>query len=487
MLSFLGRGVSAAFTAGLTLFLVRALHPSAYGVFALTVGISDLVLLPADAGLSGAGARFIAQNRGDSASLTQLVGRVAQFKALAVAATAATLFALAGPIAQAYDTPALAWPLRAVSLAMAGQSFFGFYASVFMAVQRAGLALRLLAAESAIEFSASITLVLAGGGATGAAAGRSAGYLGGALIGWLLLRRFLRAGRGRAARVESPSLRGLLRYAGALAVINAVTTAIFQVDLIIIGAVLGTTAVGVFQAPLKLTLFLAFPALAVAKAVAPRLARTVGGGGGRVDAFASAIRIMLLSYGILIAPIIVWARPINDVILGSRYAEAAQVVQLLIPYLYLLGVATLLAEGVTYFGEARRRLAISLLALIVNAGLDLLLLPIMGVTGASVATDAGFVVLVAGLLFVCRAEIGLPVGPLLVTGVRSLIAATAVWLLLVLLGGGHMSPLATVTGIVLTLPVFGGALMISREIRPRDLATLRRNGRQLVTRAVRAR
>ena len=150
MLSFLGRGVSAAFTAGLTLFLVRALHPSAYGVFALTVGISDLVLLPADAGLSGAGARFIAQNRGDSASLTQLVGRVAQFKALAVAATAATLFALAGPIAQAYDTPALAWPLRAVSLAMAGQSFFGFYASVFMAVQRAGLALRLLAAESAI-------------------------------------------------------------------------------------------------------------------------------------------------------------------------------------------------------------------------------------------------------------------------------------------------------------------------------------------------
>jgi len=72
-LSFLGCGVSAAFTAWLTLFLVRALRSSAHGVFALTVGISDLVLLPADAGLSGAGARFIAQNRGDSASSTQLV------------------------------------------------------------------------------------------------------------------------------------------------------------------------------------------------------------------------------------------------------------------------------------------------------------------------------------------------------------------------------------------------------------------------------
>jgi O-antigen/teichoic acid export membrane protein len=210
----------------------------------------------------------------------------------------------------------------------------------------------------------------------------------------ILLRRFLRSAGERAAPVEFPSLRDLQRYAGALAVINAVTTATFQVDLIIIGAVLGTTAVGVFQAPLKLSLFLAFPAGAVAKAVAPRLARTVDGAGGRTDAFTSAIRIMLLSYAILIAPIIVWAPPITDVILGSRYAEAAHVVQLLTPYLYLLGIATLLAEGVTYFGEARRRLAISFLALIVNASLDVLLLPVMGVTGASVATDAGFIVLV---------------------------------------------------------------------------------------------
>ncbi len=473
LLSFLGRGISAAFTAALTLFLVRALRPSAYGVFALTVGISDLVLLPADAGLSGAGMRFIAQHRGDPASLTRLVGRITRLKALAVAAMAGALFAVAAPVAQAYDTPALVWPLRAVSLAMAGQSFFGFYAATFMAVQRAGLALRLLSAESAIEFSASVTLVLLGGGATGAAAGRSAGYVGGALIGWILVRRYLRSADRQAVAGEFPSLRSLLSYAGALAVINAVTTAIFQIDLIIIGAVLGATAVGVFQAPLKLTLFLAFPAGAAAKAVAPRLARTVSGAGGRTDAFANAIRIMLISYAVLIAPIIVWARPINEVILGSRYAEAARVVQLLTPYLYLLGIATLLAEGVTYFGEARRRLGISILALIVNGGLDLLLLPVMGVSGASLATDAGFIVVVAGLLFVCQREIGLPVVPLLASCARSMVAAAAVWLLLVLLGGEHMSALAAVIGAVLILPVFGGVLILTREISVQEIAALR--------------
>jgi stage V sporulation protein B len=484
LLSFLGRGVSAAFTAGLTLVLVRALHPPAYGVFALAVGISDLVLLPADAGLSGAAARFLAQHRGDPAALSRLAGRTAAFKALAAAATAAALFALAVPLARAYHTPALVWPLRAVSVAMAGQSFFGFYAAAFMAVQRAGLAMRLLVAESAIEFTASVTLVLLGGGATGAVAGRSAGYVCGAVIGWLLMRRFLGPRARAATPVHSPSLRGLLRYAGALAVINAVSTAIFQVDLIIIGAVLGTAAVGVFQAPLKLTLFLAFPALAAAKAVAPRLARTVDGGGGRVDAFAGALRMMLLSYAILIGPIIVWARPINDLILGSRYAAAARVVQLLVPYLYLLGVATLLSEGVTYFGEARRRLIVSALALIVNAGLDLLLLPRLGVTGASWATDAGFIVMVAGLLWTCRVEIGLQLRPLLVTTLRSIGAAAIVWLVLTLLGGPHMSVPVAIIAVALILPVFLGSLLLSGEIRRHEVAAWWRVGRRIVDRTV---
>jgi O-antigen/teichoic acid export membrane protein len=484
MLSFLGRGASAAFTAGLTLFLVRALRPATYGVFALTVGISDLVLLPADAGLSGAAARFLAQHRGDAAALSRLASRTAAFKTLVVTATAVALFALAGPLAHAYHTPALVWPLRTVSIAMAGQSFFGFYAAAFMAVQRAGLALRLLVAESAIELTASVALVLLGGGATGAVAGRSAGYVCGAIIGWLLLRRFLGPRARAATPAHSPSLRGLLRYAGALAVINAVSTAIFQVDLVIIGAVLGTAAVGVFQAPLKLTLFLAFPALAAAKAVAPRLARTVDGEGGRVDAFAGALRMMLLSYAILIGPIIVWARPITDLILGSRYAAAARVVQLLVPYLYLLGVATLLAEGVTYFGEARRRLIVSAVALIVNAGLDLLLLPVVGVTGASWATDAGFIVMVAGLLWTCRAEIGLQVRPLLITAIRSIGAAAAVWLALTLLGGPHMSVPLAIIGATLILPVFLGSLLLSGEIRRHEIAAWWHTGRRIFDRTV---
>ena len=499
LLSFLGRGGSAAFTAALTLILVRALRPSAYGVFALTVGISELVMVPADAGLTGAGSRFAAEHRNDPTAVMRLVGQVTRLKLIVLLVTAGALVIAAGGIADAYSTPALAWPLRAISLAMAGQSLLGFYAMAFMAAQRAEMTLRLLVAESAIEFSASVALVLLGAGATGAAAGRSVGYVVGALIGWMLLRRAFGRGAtgrgqgtaepvGRAPTAELaddgyPSSRRLLTYAGALAAVNAVVTAIFQIDLLIIGAILGTVAVGVFQAPLKLTLFLAFPALAVAKAVAPSLSRRADRAERRPEAFTATLRLMLICYGAVLAPIVVWARPITDVILGGGYAQSARVVQLLAPYLFLLGAATLLAEGVTYFGEARRRLVISLLALAVNGGLDLLLLPLMGVSGAGVATDAGFVVLVAGLLFICRVEIGLTLAPLLLTGARSLLAAVPVALVLLALGGAHMSAAPAVAGTLLILPVFVAALALSGEVRLEEVQRWRRAARVQTRRA----
>ncbi len=507
LLSFLGRGGSAAFTAALTLILVRALRPSAYGVFALTVGISELVMVPADAGLTGAGSRFVAEHRNDPTTVMRLVGQVTRLKLIVLLVTAGALVIAAGAIADAYSTPALAWPLRAISLAMAGQSLLGFYAMAFMAAQRAEMTLRLLVAESAIEFSASVALVLLGAGATGATAGRSVGYVAGAMIGWVLLRRGFGRGAagldqgtaepvGTAPTAETvgaptaglandgyPSSRRLLTYAGALAAVNTVVTAIFQIDLLIIGAILGTVAVGVFQAPLKLTLFLAFPALAAAKAVAPSLSRPMERTEGRPEAFTATLRLMLISYGAVLAPIVVWARPITDVILGGGYAESARVVQLLAPYLFLLGAATLLAEGVTYFGEARRRLVISLVALAVNAGLDLLLLPLMGVSGAGLATDAGFAVLVAGLLFICRVEIGLTLAPLLMTGARSLLAAVPVALVLLALGGAHMSAGPAVAGTLLIMPVFVAALTLSGEVRLEEVQRWRRAVRVQTRRA----
>ena len=48
---------TAGFTAILTVYLVRALGPARYGVFALAVGIGALLVLPSDFGISSSTAR----------------------------------------------------------------------------------------------------------------------------------------------------------------------------------------------------------------------------------------------------------------------------------------------------------------------------------------------------------------------------------------------------------------------------------------------
>jgi hypothetical protein len=64
--AFAIRIMSSAFTAALTLFLVRALDPIGYGLFGLAGAIAGLLLLVADFAISQSAARFAAERRRDS-------------------------------------------------------------------------------------------------------------------------------------------------------------------------------------------------------------------------------------------------------------------------------------------------------------------------------------------------------------------------------------------------------------------------------------
>ena len=71
--SFGTQFATSAFTAALTLYLVRALEPSGYGLLALAIAIAGLVSIPADLGISGSVARFVAESGGDPARIPRIV------------------------------------------------------------------------------------------------------------------------------------------------------------------------------------------------------------------------------------------------------------------------------------------------------------------------------------------------------------------------------------------------------------------------------
>lgn len=454
---------TAAFTAALTLYLVRALGPYGYGLFALATGIGSLLLLPSDFGITASSARFMAERRGDGGAVAAVFADALRLKLIAATVVSGALMAAAGPIANAYGEPGLTWPLRFIAVALFGQSMMQFFSGTFVALGRISVNLRLVFSESLLEASASFALVLLAGGAGAAAAGRAVGYAFGAAVGLALAMRALgRPKLSRRARGHSPT-RQIAGYAGSLLIIDGAFTLFSQLDALLIGSILGATSVGLFQAPVRFTIFLQHPGLSVASAVAPRLARREGHPPA-VREFAASIRYLILYQALLIAPVVIWARPITELLLGDGYEESAEVLRALAPFIFLSGLAPLLSLAVNYLGEARRRVPIAIGAVIVNVVLDLILIPSMGIVGAAVGTGVAYALYVPAHFLICRQMLDLPLRPIAVTLARSLLAASAMAGVLALFGTDELSPLEWIAGALGGVAAFASVLVASREL-----------------------
>jgi O-antigen/teichoic acid export membrane protein len=430
---------TALFTAGLTLYLVRALGPDDYGLFALALAVGLLILQPSDLGLTQSTARFVADHRQNMPRVADVFADGLRLKLLVGITVAAALFALASPIADAYGEPGLVWPLRGIAAATFLQGLLGFVTTTFIALRRINLNFRVALSESAVEAGTSVALVALGGGAAAAALGRSIGYGFGAVVAIFLAFRLLGGqavplrggGRGHSGR--------LARYAGAMFVIDWAYSALTQVDSLVIGAVLGAAQVGIFQAPVRLITPLLYPSLAIAQAVAPGMSRAEGG--PELGPFQEGLRRLILLQAAIVLPIVILAEPISARVLGPGYEGSADVLQALAPFIFVSGFAPLLSLGVNYLGEARRRIPIAVVAVLINLGLDLALVPSIGIVGAAIASNLALIFYTGAHLFLCRRLVGLALGPPARAAAATAVAALPMAGILLLLGGDPGIPL----------------------------------------------
>ena len=268
---------TAAITAFVALFLGRQLGPQVYGYFALAMSIGAVSTFLADLGITSATPRFLAERRHDRAAVAAVLGDAMRLKAFAAVPVSVLLFALAGPITNAFDAPGAEWALRGISIAVLAQGFFLFVLATFEALGRISINLRVVALESVVEGSSIVVLVLLGAGATGAAFGRSIGYTVGLGIALGYVWRVVGRPRPGAGDVSGLRVRQILAYSGALLIVDGLFRAFAQIDVLLIGLILGGgRAIGLFDLPMQLAWFLHYPAGAISSAVAPRLARRPG-------------------------------------------------------------------------------------------------------------------------------------------------------------------------------------------------------------------
>lgn len=465
--SLLAQVSSAVFTAGITLYLVRVLGPQQFGELALVLSLGGLTLVLADAAVSQSAGRFAAAARDDPARLAEVVSSAVRLKLVLTVVAAGALVALAGPIADAYGSAAMAWGLRSMALSVASESVVLLWVVTFQAVRRNRSTVRLILLESVTEAAAIITLVTAGAGITGAVAGRAVGYAAGAVAGGLLLTRAL--GRWPGARGEPATRRLISTYARPLMVNTTAYSAYRQTDVQLIGALLERAAVGLYAAPMRLLVLLTYPGQAVANSVSPRMA----GATPEAATFSTALRWLIRYQTALMAPVVVWAGPLTELLLGPAYGGSAPVLAALAPYLWLSGISVLASTTVNYLGHARRRIPVVLLALAINVGLAVVLLPLVGLVGAAVAIGVSYAVYVPLHVRICRQSFALPLRPLAATAARCGVATLASGAVLAGIGTSGLSWQQWLLGAVLGPGTYVLVLLSTRELRPDDLRRVR--------------
>jgi O-antigen/teichoic acid export membrane protein len=469
LFSLLTQVTTALFTAVLTIYLARALGPEDFGVFALALAIGGVLLLPADFGIASSAARFIAERRQSPAAVADVFRTAARLRLVTSGIVCTTMALAAGPVANAYDEPDLAWAVRGMALALFGQTAMGLYQGSLTALRRTSLNLQIVLSKSVVELVASVAIVAAGAGAAGAAFGRAAGYLTAAAVGLVLLLRLLRRSSGDEYGGPRIGRRALGGYALAMAVIEGAFALFGQVDVLIIGAISGAAAAGLFQAPLRLVSFLHYPGNALAAGIAPRMARGPGHE-PELEAFQTGLRYLIVLQAWIVVPVLVWAEPMVDLVLGDDYAESAEVLRALAPFIFLLGLGPLASLAVNYLGEARRRVPIAIVTVVVNIAIDLILIPEIGIVGGAVGTDVAYAIYVPAHLWVCHKLVGLPLGPLATALGRTVPAAAAMAGVLALFGTGDVAIPLLFAGAVLGTLTFAAGVFATGAIG-RDEAT----------------
>lgn len=474
-LAFLAQMVGAVLTAILTIFLARKLAAAQFGDFTFALSVITIATLFADLGVTSSSGRFIAERRGEPQAAAAVFRTSLRLKLVVAIPASIAMFWLAGPVCDVFGQGSALWAVRGGAVVLFAQAVFLLILGSFIALGKLRYNLVLATVESVAEVIASIALVLLGAGATGAAFGRATGYVVGAAAGLVIAKRTI--GRLRPSdrhldeSVVSP--RRIIGYAGPLFAVDAAFRVFFSIDVLLIAALVsGGAPIAAFGLSMRFAAFLDYFAAAVASAVAPRMARRERGDEGHL--LASSMRYLIIIQMLVTAPLLIWPDAIVHLIFGDKYPEAPAVLRALTPYVLLSGIAQLTTLAVNYLGYARRRVPIAIAMLTVNAIIDVILLPKIGILAGAIGTSAAYALWVPAHVWLLHRYVGLRLAPLLLTTVRTCLAGGAMVGVLALLGTGVVSVPLMLAGGVLGPAVYVATLFALRELRASDVALMRR-------------
>lgn len=413
-----GRGVgwtylSLLLTGGSTFFLaawsVRRIGTAQYGLFALVTSVAALLTVFDYAlGLTvqRAGARLDAgEDDGNAAAVRAAHGAYALLGAVGAAVTlvACTIAAVAGPDNLPYLVPTIALLGLSTSLQLGTAAL----PAVALACRR--FSLRSGASVFGVAVKVAVALVALGRFGVAALA---LAQLAGVVVERLVLARLVGRRVGwfelRPSVPDRPALRSVTVYAVPLLLISMSGQLFAVSDLVAVGALVGASAVGVYQVSSLAPVYIAAVLVVGYNVVFPALAGS-DDTTGQEDATAFLTRVFSYVGATGLALVALLRGDVVDILLGSRSDLAEDVLLVLCA----VSLANLVVHGLASLLIARGRQGVMARAVVielpVNIILTVALVVAFGAVGAAVGTLATAVLMDFVILpRISRGEFGRP-------------------------------------------------------------------------------
>lgn len=185
-----------------------------------------------------------------------------------------------------------------------------------------------------------------------------------------------------------------------LAVISLFGTIYSNVDIFMIGAFLSFDFVGQYSAAYKLILLSGMPTNFITASFFPAISRIKNGLSGDLKKVIESEFEVLIFFGtaVLFGGYVL-APKIIDFIYDQRFINSIPSFRILLLTVYFIAIYSTISQLLVIFGYQKRLLISSILLVSVNAILDYLLIPRLGIIGAAIASASGVFILLISLVF----------------------------------------------------------------------------------------
>jgi O-antigen/teichoic acid export membrane protein len=436
---FLSHVISASTNALIAVLLARLLDPDGYGLFFLAISIFSTLEVATRLGIAKSAARYLSEYKEkDPSQLTHVLRTTTIFISVTTSITVIGLVIGHRWLADLIGEPELAPLLLVGALYMIVMTAVAYLRKVFQGFERIEYAAAVDAVDPLSRCVFALGFVLFGFGALGALWGYVIGLSLTSVLGIVLLYVYVypREGASRSAEVESGLRRRIVEYSLPLTATSTASRLDKDLDTILVGFFLNPVAVSYYVIGKQTVKFIEAPVSALGFTISPTFGaqKATGDLAQASRIYETALIHSLLLYIPAAAGLVVVAEPLIVLVFGPDYLGAVPVLQVLGVYAVFLAITMITSNGLDFLGRARERAVVKGITSVLNVGLNVVLIPTIGVVGAAIATVITYGMYTLAVVYIASLEFDLRAGKVLreittIVGVTAVMTGVVIFLL----------------------------------------------------------